>query len=152
MRMAICAVAAVVWAMGAGGHPDRAAPRVTGIVVDSNPLASKLTGTWTGGRHDSASSAPQAFTMTWKKDTTGSMTGTVKPGAGPAYEAKVVWSADTGFVIESAPHSSKQLHEQVVTRMVSHLKGDSLWGTFEMRPAAYKGRSAEGSFTAAKQS
>jgi hypothetical protein len=88
--------------------------------------------------------------MTWKKDTTGSMIGTVKPASGSAYAAKVVWSADTGFVIESAPHTSNQLHETVVTRMVSHLKGDSLWGTFEMRPTAYKGRTEEGRFSATK--
>ncbi len=90
--------------------------------------------------------------MTWKKAPDGHLTGTVKPAAGSAYEANVVWSADTGFVIESAPHTSSQLHEAVVTRMVSHLEGDSLWGTFEMRPTAFKGRSEEGRFSATKRS
>jgi hypothetical protein len=101
--MAICAVAGVVWAIGAGGQPGREAARaVHGTVVDSNPLATRLAGTWTGTRHDSGSKAPQAFTMTWK--------------------------------------------------MVSHREGDSLWGTFEMRPTAYKGRTEEGRFSATKRS
>jgi hypothetical protein len=118
------------------------------MAVDSNPLAAKLAGTWTGTRHDSGSSASQAFSMTWKKDSLGHPAGTIRPAAGSAYQASVVWSADTGFVIESAPHTSAQLHEQVVTRMVSHLKGDSLYGTFEMRPTTYKGRTETGNFSA----
>jgi hypothetical protein len=63
----------------------------------------------------------------------------------------VVWSADTGFVIVSAAHPSSQLHETVVTRMVSHLNGDSLYGTFELRPTAFKGRTAEGRFSATRK-
>jgi len=49
------------------------------------------------------------------------------------------------------PHQSKELNEEVVTRMVAHVKGDSLSGRFEMRPMTYDGRSVAGNFTAARQ-
>ena len=38
----------------------------------------------------------------------------------------------------------------MVTRTVSHFKGDSLYGTFEARPMSYKGRTEEGHFSAHK--
>jgi hypothetical protein len=65
---------------------------------------------------------------------------------------QVVWSSDTAFITESAPHKSPEIGEQVVTRMINHFKGDSLTGTFELRPTSYKGRSLNGHFTAARTS
>jgi hypothetical protein len=85
MRMAILAGAGLLWALGAGGHPNSEAARTAGsILPDSNPLAAKLTGTWAGTRHDSGSSAARRFTMIWKQDSTGELTGTVTPASGPA--------------------------------------------------------------------
>jgi hypothetical protein len=89
--------------------------------------------------------------MSWKKATDGHLVGAVAPTSGPAYETNVVWSSDTGFVTESAPHQSKELNEEVVTRMVAHLKADSLSGKFEMRPVTYGGRSVAGNFIATRE-
>lgn len=70
---------------------------------------------------------------------------------GRACQANVVCSSDTGFVTESAPHRSADLNEEVVTRMVSHIKGDSLWGQLGMRPMTYRGKSETGRFSATRQ-
>jgi hypothetical protein len=87
--------------------------------------------------------------MKWKRDTTNALTGLVTMN-GSSYPVLVVWSSDTGFVTESAPHQSAGLKEQVVTRTVSHFKGDSLYGTFEARPMSYQGRTEQGHFSAHK--
>lgn len=133
------------------GVPHRPAIHATSSSSADTTLASKLTGKWSVTRYDSSSAAGKKFTMTWAKDTAGALTGTVKMPSGPSYDTRVVWSSDTAFIAESAPHKSAELNEQVVTRMVSHFKGDSLTGTFEMRPMDYKGRSEKGRFVAARQ-
>ncbi|MGN6392840.1 MAG: hypothetical protein ACTHM9_11420 [Gemmatimonadales bacterium] len=117
---------------------------------DSVALASKLVGKWTGKRFESSSTTGQRYTMQWKKDTTGALVGTVSMPSGSSYATRVVWSSDTGFITESAPHKSGKLGEEVVTRTLSHFKGDSLTGTFEMRPMTYKGHSETGHFSAKK--
>lgn len=152
MRMALCTALGLAWLAGAGGHPSRTmAPSPHPTDPDSAALASKLVGKWMGARYDSGSTAPHQFRMSWKRASDGELTGMVAPTSGQSYVTKVVWSSDTGFVTESAPHKSGELGEQVVTRTVSHLKGDSLWGTFELRPMSYKGRSEQGHFSAARQ-
>lgn len=152
MRMALCTALGLAWLAGAGGHPGRTPdPSPHGTASDSTALASKLVGKWAGTRYDSGSTASHQFTMDWKKASDGQLTGKVASTTGQSYETKVVWSSDTGFVTESAPHKSGELNEEVVTRTVSHLKGDSLWGIFEMRPTSYRGRSVAGRFTAARQ-
>jgi hypothetical protein len=119
---------------------------------DTVALASKLAGKWSGTRFDSSSTAGRKFTMGWKKASDGKLVGTVAMANGSSYQTHVVWSSDTAFITESAPHKSPETGEQVVTRMVNHFKGDSLTGTFELRPTKYKGRSLNGHFTAARTS
>jgi hypothetical protein len=137
---------------GAAAHPTPPRATITSrTTVDSTRLARQLAGHWKGTRYDAGSSAGHQFTMSWKQASDGHLSGTVTPAAGPAYQANVVWSSDTGFVSESAPHRSQELNEEVVTRIVAHLKGDSLSGKFEMRPTTYRGRSVEGTFAAARQ-
>jgi hypothetical protein len=152
MRMTLSLALGAAWLAGAGAHPDPHRTTSTDrTTVDSTALARQLVGHWKGTRHEAGSAAGHRFTMSWKTASDGHLAGTVEPAAGPAYETNVVWSSDTGFVTESAPHRSPELNEEVVTRMVAHLKGDSLSGKFEMRPMTYRGRSAAGNFTAARQ-
>jgi hypothetical protein len=117
---------------------------------DSVALASKLVGKWSGTRFESNSTTGQKYTMEWKKDTTGALVGTISMPGGSSYATRVVWSSDTGFITESAPHKNSKLGEKVVTRTLSHFKGDSLAGTFEARPMTYKGQSDKGRFSARK--
>ena len=135
------------------GLPHRPPGHAPGSPAADTTLASRLAGTWSVTRYDSSSGvkAGKQFTMSWAKDTAGALAGTVKMPHGPSYATRVVWSSDTAFIAESAPHQSADLNEQVVTRMVSHFKGDSLTGTLEQRPTSYKGRSASGRFVAARQ-
>jgi len=133
------------------GLPHRRPVDATASATADTTLASKLAGTWSVTRYDSSSKVGKKFTISWAKDTAGTLNGTVKMPRGPSYATKVVWSSDTAFIAESAPHKSADLNEEVVTRMVSHFKGDSLTGTFEQRPMAYQGRSESGRFVAARQ-
>lgn len=132
------------------GLPHRPPVPATAMAADTT-LASRLAGTWSVTRYDSSSKAGKKFTISWAKDTAGTLNGTVKMPNGPSYATKVVWSSDTAFIAESAPHRSAELNEQVVTRMVSRFRGDSLTGTFEQRPMAYQGRTESGRFVAARQ-
>lgn len=136
-------------ALGASPRPPVRAT-AAGTRPDSVILATRLLGRWTGTRHDSSATAGRTFTMDWKKDTTGALVGTVSMPGAASYATRVVWSSDTGFITESAPHKSAALGEDVVTRTLSHFKGDSLWGTFQLRPMTYKGRSESGRFSAHK--
>jgi hypothetical protein len=152
MRMTLWIALGAVGLTGAAVHPTP--PRATstaGTTVDSTLLARHLVGHWKGTRYDAGSAAGHQFTMSWKQASDGHLSATVASDAGPAYQANVVWSSDTGFVTESAPHRSQELNEEVVTRMVAQLKGDSLSGKFEMRPMTYAGRSVAGTFAAARQ-
>jgi hypothetical protein len=118
--------------------------------ADTAATASKLIGKWTGTRTDSSSSGKQQFTMVWKKTADGHLAGTVRLADGSSYPTNVVWSSDTALITESAPHQSRELKEEVVTRTVDHVKGNSIDGRFELRPTHYKGRTVTGQFTAHK--
>jgi len=133
------------------GVPARTPANAATLAADTT-LASKIMGKWSVTRYDSSSTAGHKLTMSWKKGADGSLDGTVTMPNGPSYATKVVWSSDTAFISESAPHQSPELREKVVTRMVSHFKGDSLSGTFELRPMTYRGRSETGRFVATRES
>jgi hypothetical protein len=133
------------------GAPRRPVVLATVPSADTT-LASKIAGRWSVTRYGGSSSAGREFTMQWKQGADGTLSGTVTMPKGPSYATKFVWSSDTAFISESAPHQSAELHEQVVTRMVSHFKGDSLSGTYELRPMSYRGRSESGRFVAARRS
>lgn len=151
MRTTLC-IALCAAGLVATGHPNpHRTPTTYPISVDSTQLARQLVGNWKGTRYEAGASAGHHFTMSWKKTSDGHLVGTVAPATGPTYETNLVWSSDTGFVAVSSPHQSKELDEAVVTRMVAHLKDDSLSGKFEMRPMTYRGRSEAGNFTAARQ-
>jgi hypothetical protein len=151
MRMVLCAAAAAAWfatATAAPATPIRPAARAR---IDSTNLVSKLPGKWRGSRFEAGSSIQHPFTMEWKKASDGHLEAKVSVAKEPSYQTSVVWTSDTNYVTESAPHRSVALNEEVVTRTVSHLKGDSVTGTFELRPTSYEGRTMKGRFTAVRQ-
>src|SRR5690348_5440731 len=73
--------------------------------TDTVALASKLVGRWTGTRFDSSNAAGQNFMVNWKKTPDG-LLGTVRMADGSSYATRVVWSSDTAFITESAPHQN----------------------------------------------
>ena len=141
--------AVAIGALIAVGGPGSRDPAVALRAPSDTGISGKLVGKWVGTRFDSSAATGHKFAMSWKQDTSKALTGTITMD-GSSYPARVVWSSDTGFVTESAPHQSAALNEQVVTRTVSHFKGDSLYGTFEARPMSYKGRTEQGHFSAHK--
>lgn len=130
-----------------------AAARVTSPVVTSahqgTGVAAKLAGTWTGHRTIARTGRSDPIRMVWLKAPDGHVAGTIAV-AREKYPLTVVWSSDTAFIAESAPHRSEVLDEMVVTRTVGRLNGTELVGTFEARPTAYSGRTLTGSFEATR--
>ena len=141
---------AAMMAVEAGMTPNRAA---TVPVAGPDPgLVTRIAGRWKGERTTSISARPLDFTMYWHATPDGDVTGTVRPKGERAYPVKVVWSSDTAFIYESAPHMSHLLHERVVTRGVAHFKGHEILGSFEARPTRYEGKTISGKFSAARLS
>jgi hypothetical protein len=151
--MFLCTALGLATFVAASAHPSSGAvPAARLAPADTGALASRLSGTWSGNRVDSGSAKGHPFTMTWKQAPDGEMTGRVALAHGPAYTTRVVWSSDTAFITESAPHKSPELKESVVTRTVTHFKGDSLVGQYELRPTSFTGHTLTGHFAAARTS
>jgi hypothetical protein len=150
MQTALFAAIGIGSMLAMGAQSGASATTTRSTPADTVGLASKLVGKWTGVRTDSGST-PQHFTMDWKKAADGHLNGTVALAGGPTYRTSVVWSSDTALIMESAAHQSPGLSERVVTRTLAHLKGDSLVGRTELRPAAYTGRSITGHISARKR-
>jgi hypothetical protein len=138
----LSAVAAV--ALAAAGAPARAA--VSATAPPDTGLAARIAGTWAGHRTGSDSKAPAPLKLTWRATADSGLQGTMSVRQQPTVPIKVVWTSDTAFIFESAPHLNPAMHEEVVTRSVVHFKGDSLRGTFDARPTAYTGKTSTGSF------
>jgi len=136
-------------ALAASGTPARAPATLT--APPDSALAARIAGHWIGRRTGSQSKRPDPMTMTLSKASDGGLDGQVSVAGEPAFPVQVVWSSDTAFILESAPHQSAGLHEQVVTRSLVHFKGDSLTGRFESRPMKYEGKTATGNFEVGRQ-
>lgn len=143
-------LAAIVWLATQPGPAQ--ATTASGAAQDTTQLASRLAGTWTGQVTNSGSARPQRLTMVWQKAPDGHMTGTVVPASGAKYPVNVVWSSDTAFIWESAPHKSPLLDRNVVTRSLVHFKAHALEGTFEARPTRYGGTTLTGDFSLTRTS
>jgi hypothetical protein len=137
-------------ALAASGAPARATAPLT--APTDSALAARIGGTWTGHRTSSLSKTPEPVKLTWSAASDGGVEGTLSVRRQPSFPVNVVWTSDTAFIFESAPHPSDALDEQVVTRGVVHFKGDSLEGTFDARPTTYKGRTLTGSFMVGRSS
>lgn len=153
MRMVLhltIGLAAIAWLAAQPGLARAAtAARAT---QDTTQLASRLAGTWTGQVTNSGSARAQRLTLVWQKTPDGHMTGTVVAASGAKYPLNVVWSSDTAFICESAPHRSPLLGETVVTRSLVRFNPHALEGTFETRPTTSRGRTLTGHFSVTRTS
>jgi hypothetical protein len=142
MRTVLCVV--VVVAACAAGERRSAAPNV----------AQKYTGTWEGRSYRSPSDSGVPFRTLMALVADGSLRGTLMyPGRTlPPVPIRVREYSDTSFVQELGPFHSLVANREVVARAVGHVKGDSLSGTFEMRPPSGGDVIMTGTFRAKKVS
>lgn len=98
--------------------------------------ARKYIGTWEGRSYRNASDTGVPFRTTMAQVADGSLRGTLTyPGApAPPVAIRVRSFSDTSFVQELGPYHSLVAKRDVVTRAIGHANGDSITGTFEMRP------------------
>jgi hypothetical protein len=98
--------------------------------------AQKYTGTWEGRSYRSSSDSGVPYRTVIALVADGSLRGTlIYPGrTSPPVPIRVREYSDTSFVQELGPFHSLVANREVVARAVGHVKGDSLSGTFEMRP------------------
>jgi hypothetical protein len=125
MRTLVCA--ALVLAGCAPGDRPRAA---------SGP-AQKYAGTFDGRSYRSASDTGTRFRLVAAVAPDGTLRGTfwftdVTPA--PPIPVRTRQVSDTGLVDEIGPYHSPTANRDVVTTTTGKLRGDSLNGTFEMRP------------------
>lgn len=126
-------VALVVAACAPGEKPSTA---TAGGPGGPGGPAQKYVGTWEGRSYRTQSDTGIPFRTIMARVADGSLRGTlVYPGAtAPPVAIRVREYSDTGFVQELGPYHSRVANQDVVTRAVGHVTGDSLAGTFEMRP------------------
>jgi hypothetical protein len=126
MRTLLCA--AVVLAACAPGDKGRA---------PAGP-AQKYAGTWEGRSYRSASDTGVPWRIVTAVVQDGSLRGTMTYTSlnAPPVPIRTREVSDTGVVNELGPYHSIAANADVVTTTTGKVRGDSLNGTFEMRPAA----------------
>ncbi len=126
MRTLLCAALVI-----AGCAPGEKA----GTATAAGP-AQKYVGTWEGRSYRTPSDTGVAFRTVMARVADGTLRGTLTyPGVtAPPVAIRVREYSDTAFVQELGPYHSRVADKDVVTRAVGHVTGDSLTGTFEMRP------------------
>ncbi len=112
------------------------APKEKAGTATAGGPAQKYTGTWEGRSYRTASDTGVPFRTVMALVADGSLRGTLMYTGAPAppVAIRVRQFTDTSFVQELGPYHSLVANQDVVTRAVGHVKGDSLHGTFEMRP------------------
>src|SRR5437870_9100276 len=127
MRALLCA--AVVLAAGAPG--DKCGTRAA-----AGP-ARKYAGTWEGRSYRSATDTGTPWRVVTAVVQDGSLRGTMTYTSvtAPPVPVRARQVSDTAVVHEIGPYHSIAANADVVTTATGRLRGDSLNGTFEMRPA-----------------
>ena len=127
MRTLICA--ALVVAACAPGDTSRRTP--------SGP-AQKYAGTWEGRSYRSSTDTGTPFRIVASVASDGTLRSTLTfTGiSAPPIPIRTRQVSDTALVDEIGPYHSPTANADVVTTANGKLRGDSLNGTFEMRPAA----------------
>ncbi len=130
MRTLLCA--ALVVAACAPGEKSR-----TPAASAAAGPAQKYTGTWEGRSYRSQSDTGTPFRIVSTVVSDGSLRGTLMFIGinAPPVPIRTRQVTDTGLVDEIGPYNSPTMHQAVVTTATGKLRGDSLNGTFEMRPA-----------------
>ena len=100
--------------------------------------AQKYAGTWEGRSFRSSSDTGTPFRIVAHVADDGTLRSTLlfTTLQGPPIPIRARQVSDTALVNEIGPYHSPTVNEDVVTRTTGKLFGDSLNGTFEMRPAA----------------
>jgi hypothetical protein len=127
MRRLLCA-ALVVTACTPGDKSRVAAP--------GGP-AQKYAGTWEGRSYRSASDTGTPFRIVASVAQDGTLRGTLSFTTieAPPIPIRGRQVTDTSLVDEIGPYHSPTANADVITTTTGKLRGDSLNGTFEMRPA-----------------
>jgi hypothetical protein len=127
MRTLLCA-ALVVAGCAPGDTSRRATARGPG---------QKYAGTWEGRSYRSASDTGTPFRIVTSVAQDGTLRGTLTftTVEGPPIPIRGRQVTDTSAVDEIGPYHSPTANQDVVTTTTGKLRGDSLNGTFEMRPA-----------------
>ncbi len=126
MRSLLCA--ALVVAACAPGEKTR---------TTSGP-GQKYVGTWEGRSYRTPSDTGVPWQVIMARVADGTLRGTLTyPGStAPPVAIRVREYSDTSIVEEIGPYHSMVAGKDVVTRAVGRATGDSLHGSFEMRPPA----------------
>ena len=127
MRTLFCA--ALVTAACAPGDKSRSA-------TPAAP-AQKYAGTWEGRSYRSASDSGTPFRIVASVAADGTLRSTLTFTGitAPPIPIRARQVTDTSLVDETGPYHSPTANQDVVTTATAKLRGDSLNGTFEMRPA-----------------
>lgn len=100
-------------------------------------LAARYAGTWAGRSFLAAGDTGVMWTMVTQVDTAGNLVGSLTfPGGPAAVPVRTVELTDSMAVQELGPYHSPTADAEVVTRTQMRVAGDSVWGTFQMRPTA----------------
>jgi len=128
MRTLICA--ALVTAACAPGDKSKSA-------VPAGP-AQKYAGTWEGRSYRSSTDTGTPFRIVAGVGPDGSLRSTLTftQLGGPLIPIRARQVTDTSLVNEIGPYHSPTANADVVTTTTGKVRGDSLNGTFEMRPAS----------------
>jgi hypothetical protein len=120
-----CALGVAACAPGEKSHATPAGP------------AQKYVGTFDGRSYRSASDTGTPFRLIAAVASDGTLRGTLwftEIPAAPPIPVRTRQVSDTGLVDEIGPYRSPTANRDVVTTTTGKLRGDSLNGTFEMRP------------------
>src|SRR5437660_4778512 len=99
--------------------------------------AQKYAGTWDGRAFHSEADTGTPFRIVSSVAEDGALRGTLTFTQAPAppIPVRARQVSDTALVDEMGPYQSPSAHRRVLTTTTGRLHGDSLNGTFEMRPA-----------------
>ena len=99
--------------------------------------AQKYAGTWDGRAYHSESDTGTPFRIVSSVAEDGSLRGTLMfpQSPEPPIPVRARQVSDTALVSEIGPYQSPAAHRRVLTTTTGRLHGDSLNGTFDMRPA-----------------
>jgi hypothetical protein len=114
--------------------------------------AAKYTGTWDGRSYRTPPDTGVPWRVVMARVADGTLRGTLTyPGTtAPPVAIRVREYSDSSLVEELGPYHSMVANKDVVTRAVGHVTGDSLTGTFEMRPPGGEAVIMTGTFRAKK--
>lgn len=138
----------------------------TSAAVDSNQMvaeegettsearrAATFTGRWEGRSYRSESDTGVAWTNVVTVGADGNPVGslTFKGSDMAPVSARTIEITDSTLVTELGPYTSPTAKAEVTTRTEGRVRGDSLWGTFEMTPTK-DGDQIRGTFRAKRVS